>query len=112
MRIDSALATNPAFDSAPGGTYDFFQTLVTLFGSSTLSPISPSCFVPTINALAMTTLTPYAQADLFIDLTQGPPPRSALDVYNYSSTNEAHGTVEQKLNDWFCEQIALPPLAK
>lgn len=109
VQIDSALASNAAFDSAPGGTFNFFQTLVSLFNSFGLEPNYQSCFVPTISALAMTGLDPYSQTDLFMDLTQGVPPKSALDIYKFSATNEPHATVEQEVNDWFCAQIAPPP---
>src|SRR5262249_34052338 len=103
--IDWPLPTQAEFDSAPGGTFDFFQALAKIFGSG--AGVPSSCFVPTISALAMTELDPYLQKDLFMNIAKVRP-KSALDSYQYSSKNEPHSFVEPALNDWFCQQISGP----
>lgn len=104
------------YDSAPGGRGDFFQVLndaLQGIGSPQLY-YGQSCFIPTISALAMSTLDPNKQADLYLDLAAADPvPPSLLASYLYSNENSPHVTFTPQLSQWLLGQILLhgPQLA-
>jgi hypothetical protein len=73
-----------------------------------------SCFIPTISALAMSSLDPNNQPDLYRNLTTAPTPPSLLQSYLYSATNDPHVTFTPQLSQWLLGQILLhgPQLTK
>jgi len=101
-------AGNPAFDSVPGGTNDFFTQLAQGINSAGYGPVTPTatlaCFIPVISALAMSTLDLYSEADLFQNLTVNTPP-SLLEAFQWDTQNDPHVTVTPGLAAWLLSQI-------
>jgi hypothetical protein len=98
------------FDNAPGGRGDYFcilyDTLVSMQGSNPSVAFGQSCFIPTISALAMSTLDPTNEKDLYTNISQNPQP-SLLDAYTYSSSpqSDPHVTFTPQLAGWLYQQI-------
>lgn len=95
------------FDSSPGGTNDFFKQIAAGFIAGGYDPIvyyDGACFIPSISALAMTTLSPYQNTDLFRNLTVNPPP-SKLDAYLWDTTNNTHVTLTPQIAQWLLQQV-------
>jgi hypothetical protein len=95
------------FDSSPGGSNNFFEQIATGFKSQGYDPTvnyTGACFIPAISALAMTTLSPYQNADLFRNLTINTPP-SKLDAYMWDTTNRQHVTLTPEIARWLLQQV-------
>jgi hypothetical protein len=102
-----ASSQKTSFDSSPGGTNDFFEQIGDGFRSQGYDPkvnYQGACFIPAISALAMTTLNPYQNADLFRNLSINPPP-SKLDDYLWDTTNRRHVTLTPEIASWLLQQV-------
>lgn len=98
-------------DSAPGGTGDTFSTLATGLTDAGYDPdltIGTTCFIPTISALAMDSLSPMVQGDLFQDIGSDPG-TTWLDAFSYAETsNLQHIEIDGRLAAWLLEQFGSP----
>jgi hypothetical protein len=97
----------PPYDSAPGGTSAFFSTIssaISQAGYSPTAPYSVGCFVPTISALSMSSLSVYSATQLVQNVTQTP---SDLDAW-IGSANDPHVTVTAQTAQWLLSQLPAP----
>jgi hypothetical protein len=95
------------FDSSPGGTNNFFEQIAEGFQSQGYDPTlyyPGACFIPSISALAMTTLSPYQNADLFRNLASNPAP-SKLDDYVWDTFNNGHVTITPAIALWLLQHV-------
>jgi hypothetical protein len=98
-------ATNvPAFDSAPGGTAEFFGRAgdgarASGHGWTTIS-YRTTCFVPSVSALSIDKMgTPY------VDISTLPAGSSDLDEYIVCDANLSHVTVTAAIASWLLERV-------
>jgi len=100
----------PEYDSAPGGTETFFETVGTTLQQDGWSPVvnyQVGCFVPTISALSMSSLSVYDNDDLTGSVEGGP---SDLDAWT-GSANDPHVTITPDTAEWLLQQIPAPAAA-
>ncbi|MDY7225586.1 esterase/lipase family protein [Hyalangium rubrum] len=98
---------SPAYDSAPGGTSAFFQTIssaVSQAGYDATMQYANGCFVPTISALSMSSLSVYSATQLVQNVTQTP---SDLDAW-IGSANDPHVTITADTAQWLLSQLPSP----
>ncbi|MBR0775853.1 hypothetical protein JQ625_13520 [Bradyrhizobium diazoefficiens] len=116
---ESSLVPRAKIDSAAGGTRDFFKEI----GDALSAPFNPGgriwyqsdpsvssntgCFIPTISALWMPSLSPYQQSDLSRDLTSNPP-ESRFSDWFASEANTPHVRITPEIKRWLFEQLGIP----
>lgn len=104
----------PNIDSAPGGTRMFFRQICEALNSTSVQGETDvawpgACFIPTISALGMSTLSPYRQADLVQDLRASPAP-TFFTAYMYSEANTPHVQVTPEIYRWLLERLGITPI--
>jgi hypothetical protein len=90
-----------AFDSAPGGTTDFFKRVGDAVGVKPEHPTT--CFIPSLSALA---IKPEYSQNIYENIAALPRVASNLDDYAWSSTrNGGHVEVTQELVEWILARL-------
>ncbi|MCF6467686.1 hypothetical protein FAF44_04565 [Nonomuraea sp. MG754425] len=102
----SATSHVPAFDGAPGGTFESWGKLADAAGLPIEHRFRASCFVPSISAIALARDPFEWQHDLYADLSDLPKDETFLDAFCCDATNTEHGAVSRPLVEWFLEQLA------
>ena len=112
----------PEIDSSPGGTSDFFKdvgdllskpfpiylhgVLIILHADATVYH-NTGCFIPTISALAASSVDPYKETDLYLDLTTETWSSPFTD-YFWSSINTPHIFITPEINNWILAKLKIP----
>ncbi len=90
-------------DSAQSGTGDFFKRFADTLPKAPSPAYPNSTFIPTISALAMSTLDPYKEDDLDRNLIESRPP-SDLAAYQWSAKNTPHVQVNPEIERFIFSQ--------